>query len=155
MITSISRSRRSNIGGLQSVQVVPVSEILEITPVMNGKVSCTLVSGATWRTIYTTRGSGKYDDQQSAAGRKMFREILVSGRVPATDETILEQLTAYSSEGFVVKTKDNNGKQRLCGSPAEPMFFSYSDGSGQSPEEYNGSEFTFARSMRQSPPFID
>lgn len=155
MITSISRGRRSNIGGLQSVQVVPVSEIAEITPVMKGKVTCTLVSGAAWRTIYTTIGTRKYDDQPGTAGRKQFRELTVSGRVPATDETILEQLSAYSDEGFVVKTKDNNGKQRLVGSPDEPMFFSYSDGSGTGPEEYNGSEFSFARSLRQSPPFID
>lgn len=155
MITSISRGRRSNIGGLQSIQVVPISDISEITPVMNGKVACTLVSGAAWRTIYTTVGSRSFDDQPGTAGRKQFRELTVSGRVPATDETILEQLAAYSDEGFVVKTKDNNGKQRLCGSPAEPMFFSYADGSGTSPEEYNGCSFSFVRSLRQSPPFID
>jgi hypothetical protein len=155
MIASISKPRRSNIGGLQSVQVVPVSEVSEITPVVNGKTTCTLVSGKAWRTLYTTPGSRKYEDTPASAGRRQYREVLVSGRIPATEETTLEQLKAYSAEGFVVKTKDNNGKQRLIGSPDEPMFFSYSDGSGSAPEEYNGSEFTFARSLRESPPFID
>lgn len=155
MITSVTKVRRSNLGGLESIKVVPVSEISEITPVVNGKVTCILIAGAQWRSIYTTAGSRKYDDQSGAAGRKSFRQMLISGRVPATNETILEQLNAYSSEGFVVKTKDNNGKQRLIGSPDEPMFFSYSDGSGNSPEEYNGSEFSFTRNLRESPPFID
>lgn len=155
MIGNITKSRRSNIGGLESIQVVPVSEISEITPVINGKVTCTLISGAQWRTIYTTTGTRKYDDQQGTEGRKGFRQLTVSGRVPATTETILEQLKAYSAEGFVVKTKDNNGKQRLIGSTDEPMFISYSDGSGTNPEEYNGSEISFARSLRESPPFID
>lgn len=122
---------------------------------MNGKVTCSLVSGAEWRTIYTTTGTRKYEDQPGTSGRKQFRQITISGRVPATNEIILDQLEAYAAEGFVVKTKDNNGKQRLVGSPDEPLFFSYSDGSGSGPEEYNGCEFTFARTLRKSPPFID
>lgn len=155
MISNISRSSRTNVGGLESLQAIPISEVTDVSRPIGQKVSITLASGKAFRTIYTTFGTRKYQDNAAPNGRKQAHEIIVTGSVPATDETTLTQLAKYQNEGFVLKVKDNNGRLRLIGSLSEPVWFSYNDGTGSTPEDWNGCDFKFYRTMRQSPPFID
>jgi len=125
MITDISRSGRTNMGGVESIQVVPVSDVTDVTPAINGKVFITLGSGASFRTIYATFGTKIFGDSPAAIGRQQAREVKISGKIAGSSNTQLEQLKAYCKNGFVAKIKDNNGLQRLVGNPDEPLFFVY------------------------------
>lgn len=155
MISNISRSGRINMGGIESIQVVPISEVTDVTPAINGKVSITLASGGSWRSVSATFGTKNIADAPTFVGRQQAREVKIEGKIAGSSPTQLEQLKAYCKNGFIAKIKDNNGLQRLVGNPDEPLFFVYDSNSGSMPDDYNGSDFSIQRTLRNSPPFID
>lgn len=155
MITNISRSRKTALAGLESIKVVPISEIDTISEPCNGKVTCTLTSGSTWRTIYATFGTKKFGDKASNIGRQQYRTVEIPGRIPNNDSDILQQLEQYQKEGFVLLVKDYLGYQRLIGNTDEPIFFSYGEESGSIPGDTAGISFSFTRNLMKSPPYID
>lgn len=155
MINNLTRSGRNNIGGLKSIKAIPTSEVSAISEVMAGKVTITLASGKAWRTIDTSFGTKGLEDTPAPIGRQQPRDVTVSGRVPGADYSLMQELEAYAREGFIVLVKDNNDRQRLVGNLDEPMFFSWSHATGTGPEDANGIEFSFKRTLRETPPFID
>lgn len=148
-----------NMGSLQHIQFVAVEQIEEFRyyhPMdMLLVQQIVLFEDFEWLDAFGTVEEYSFSCEQKTNSQGDYYDVNVSMYVPKMnlyDERLLEEMKAHR---FVIRAKDNNDYQRICGTTEEPLQFTTKAASGTTISNRNGTIIKWYGTVRHRPPYYN
>lgn len=157
MISSFPTKKPYNPGGYHSFRFTPAYLVTAFPMISNARaiVPLSFTAGNDWLQGYATTETLTYDEEPVNDGNGTYYNYTVAGFVPGDLADLIYLVSAMEKMRHIVLIRDTAGILRLVGSPAAPLDFIATYGSGAARTDQKGFNFKFTGSSLYRSPVYD
>jgi len=136
---NISLFSGDNIGGILELKVARASDISDIPDPVDGVVygNITFNPGKGFFTWMATRGSSSFLGEGNNTSDGPVKENSLDFVLPKDQPGIKRMLELAEQDELIVLYKDANGNQKIFGAISDPVYFTFSQASGEKTNNRN------------------
>src|ERR1041384_6896611 len=145
MENDVKKHRGDNMGGGNSLRILPVAGLDQNPSVVNNEVYLEQIpkSGYRWFDVYFTEYTMQYREESSHSDQGTSLKKTLTCKVPKNRPEVTDAFASMKDQKYVLDFLDNNGKRRLCGSIDEPMYFRWTSDTKTNTSDRNEYDVTF------------
>lgn len=154
MLKDIEKHKNDNLGGIFSLQIIPIEHVSSIPEAIDGIIHKALIPTADgrWLSVYATEYTISFKENQEDSDHGDYYSKVITGKVPKNRPLITDQFTQFKNRKFICLITYNNGTSVLVGNLDEPMMFKSAHSSKEQMGDRNETDFTFSgKGLNKSP----